>query len=256
VFVPSSIMYNAVFPSWDELHEKPCAGAMTAIISTFVPSQGFVIGTDGRQKETILPTGSIDDAQKIFFVERPGISLAYAWAGITRFSDDRSGREFSLLSSSQNVWKSLNAGSPFVTFIYYFAEAAYNLLTSELGGSDVSEFPPDSTFCKLLCVGYYHNRPYKAQVWINSRAGELLKPIVRAEEVTIEDSCTFSFPRVFGSLKPPEIQSIQHASDLIRDFIKKAVDDEQDDECRQVGGTIRVASVTPTRGCEWVEISR
>jgi hypothetical protein len=84
---------------------------MTAIVSTYVPGQGFAVGADSLRIDAKTGVVVTENARKIFLIEGHGLRLVYAWAGASSlFLGD--GQEFSFVDESANIGNAIATDKP------------------------------------------------------------------------------------------------------------------------------------------------
>jgi hypothetical protein len=228
---------------------------MTAIVSTYVPGMGFVVGADGLR--TDAKTGAVvtDKAKKIFSIESDGVHLAYAWVGgVSLFSG--SGQEFSFLEESATIGNSLAINKPesIEEYVHQFAAKMYDKLqTIRLPDGRLSnnrDALPHKEIAHVLLVGYYNGKPYRGGVSF-SQKNLLLQPPFMDEIIESPDNfAVFSGSdtvlQKFQPMAAPE--TLQEAAELIRNYIQACVDNRSNyADCATIGGRVHVATVTPKR---------
>jgi hypothetical protein len=230
---------------------------MTAIVSTYVPEQGFVIGADGLRTDANSGEIVTENATKIFSIAGNGVQLAYAWAGASSLWFGE--REFNFLKESENIRKELSVYKPesIDDYAQEFAVRMHQELRAvclpdgrlSLSGSVL----PNEDIAHVLLVGYYNGKPYRTGVRFSHKNLFLQAPF---RDEIIESPSTFhvfSGSDVILQKSQPlgEPNSLEEAANLIQRYIQSCVDNRDNfSDCSTIGGHVHVATLTAER-FEW-----
>lgn len=229
----------------------------TAIVSIRT-DEGFVIGADGLRKDL---DGSVvtETAQKIFTFRRGHLSLLYSWSGSTTLIRP-DGVSFDFLAVTKSTLSTANLYSvdSFSQFAAWFAAAIYAQLRFSFGLT----FRPSSAtteVARLLFVGYFRDKAYKAQFFVPLVNSTILEPVVEEigecfpGDLVILSGSKWVFEEFFAN-KPilSEIDKTPKALTFINKYIQTCIDhQDKDRECSNIGGHIHIAALTPD-GFQWV----
>lgn len=231
---------------------------MTAIVSTYVPEQGFVIGSDTLR--TDAKTGGIitNNARKIFSIEDDLIRLAYAWAGASSLFYG-CGQEFSFLDESEDIGKGIatNESTSIEEYTNQFARNMYERLQSIcLPDGRLSDDPNVlqlEEIAHVLLVGYYTGKPYRTGIRFSHKNLKLQSPF---RDEIIESPDTFDVLsgsslvlKQFQPMMPPK--TLEGAAELIRRYIQACIDNQNTySDCKTIGGRVCIATIT-VEGFRW-----
>jgi hypothetical protein len=229
---------------------------MTVIASAYSP-EGFVIAADGRRRnEGDLSRIVTDKAQKIFFGSHPQLSFAYAWAGRTSF-DLPSGLRFSFLTETHNCITALAECKTATTFIGYISVLS-ELLVSRLLEANNYVMPLNGSnlnqeMVRLVMVGYFEGKAMRSQIRFNHKDGWLQPEIFDITENPLDFNIFSGSELVFKELafeEPPN--SVSDAHKMVERYIRRCVEASGVlPDCKDYGGHIHIASVTPN-GQSWI----
>jgi len=234
----------------------------TAIVSVYT-SEGFVIGADGLRRDAL--TGSIvsDKARKIFFAQANKTALSYAWAGATNLCGPDGTTLFNFLEESVAVAKAFASGhaGSLVDYVQRFVRTVYERLLVANGGEefggDLQFLPKGDELTRVLFVGYFDGAPYRMESAILHEQHKLAglrfsEPIIAPVDFKVF-SGSATMLRRFGPRLNDAPNTLLEATVLTRDYIQSCKDNQGTDlECRDIGGHIHIASVTPIEGFKWV----
>jgi hypothetical protein len=230
---------------------------MTAIVSTYVLEQGFVIGSDGLRIDANSQHPITNQAKKIFLIEADGVRLAYGWAGATRllFGD---GTHFDFIDESAKIADLMLVNRPesIEAFTDNFAlEMCRQLrLRISLDGrlSENASALPKKEIAKVLFVGYYNGKPYRTGASFLHTASYLQAPyrheIIEAptRDFNIFNGSADTWEEFKTFAAQPE--SLEEASTLIRKYIQACIDNQDKyEDCKGIGGHIHIMSLTPEK---------
>jgi hypothetical protein len=232
---------------------------MTAIVSTYVPGQGFAVGADSLRIDAKTGVVVTENARKIFLIEGHGLRLVYAWAGASSlFLGD--GQEFSFVDESANIGNAIATDKPesMGQYVGQFAARIHTRLRTiclPYGRlSDNPETLPRERIASDLLVGYYNGEPYRAEVSFSHRNLLLQEPTTDALCEAPDNFAIFSGSDVilqqFQPMEAPE--SLEEAGELIRRYIQVCIDNRNKyADCATFGGRVQVATVTKDK-FEWI----
>lgn len=229
---------------------------MTAIVSTYVPELGFVIGADGLRTDANSGEIVTENATKIVSISGKGVQLACAWAGASSLWSGE--REFNFLTESESVGKELLVNKPpsIGEFAEEFALRMYKKLrTLCLPDGRLSESVlPREEVSHVLLVGYYDGIPVRTGVKFSHKNSMLQSPFIDEIIQAPDDFHVFSGSDVILQKSQPmgEPNSLAEAANLIQRYIQECVDNRNNfSDCSTIGGHVHVATITAER-FEWV----
>jgi hypothetical protein len=225
---------------------------MTAIVSLYVQNQGFVLGSDTL---SLYQNGTeTTDNRKIFSIEKPNATLAYAWAGNTCLYFD-GGQEFDFIQHSKAIADTFVTNGLFTDYVALFIEEISRRLREFAPDGRLSNNPNvfrSDQLADILLVGYFDGEPYRAKFRIRHKNSVLIKP--RCEEICKYPPSDFD---IFSGCEGPrkrfaeaggfndEPESLSVADSLIRSYIQDCIDHRhQESDCAHIGGRIQMATVT------------
>jgi hypothetical protein len=232
---------------------------MTAIVSTYVPGEGFVVGADGLRTDAQTRVTVTDKARKIFFIKGEGIRLIYAWAGATSLLGG-CGLEFNILAESAVIGAHLAANKPesIDGFVQQFAVRMYKKLkTICLPNGQLSNNPaifPSQTIARVLFVGYYDEKPYQTALRFSHKDAVLQSPFMEDLIESPDDFNVFSGSAVvLEQLQPMEApETLDDAAELIQKYLQTCIDNRANYvDCSSFGGNVQIATVT-SQDFTWV----
>ena len=229
----------------------------TAIVSTYT-DEGFVVGADGLRKDT---TGTVvsETIQKIFPFKRSILELVFGWSGSTHlFRPD--GGEFDFVKATEII---LNSVSPFSVgsfekFAAVFGEALYAQLALSFGFTFQSASSKPE-LARLLFVGYFRGKPYKAQISIPLLNSVIQPPVIEEigkcfpGDLVILSGSEWVFREFFEDKSiMRNIASPTAAMTFVTKYIQVCIDHRNSDpECAEIGGHIHLGMLSP-EGFRWV----
>jgi hypothetical protein len=224
----------------------------TGIVTMYVPPHGFVVAADGLRRDATREVISTS-AQKIFPIVSKNSVLAYAWTGNTNllFGDGRA--SINLIEESARIGGALTADT-WDAYVRKFADAIYKKLRG------VPVFLKEAE-ARVLLIGYFHGYPVRAQIFFKCPERFFKEPYLRElleGELVQSDFLVFSGSDVILEQMKPylttiELESLQDAAELSRDYLQRCIDrqDQVEAEIRgTIGGHIHIAEITP-EGFRW-----
>lgn len=225
---------------------------MTAIVSSYLP-EGFVIGADGlRQDLRDVVTGH---AQKIFPIEQTGMTCAYAWAGHSRICyTDRPHFDFS--EQSQLVIADLVKTGVWSLEEYAerFARAFNDRLLRHNGVFQIpGRGPRGNGIARILFVGYASGGAARVEFSFSCEKGITRAQMSDAKLAfgDFEFKVFSGSPIVLDGTNLEGCVSLNGCGEAIQQYIQRCSDNKVDPYCRDIGGHIHIATVTPEK-FEWI----
>lgn len=223
---------------------------MTLIATVWSP-EGFAISADGR--ELYINSGEAKDVQKIFYTPFANeTGFAWAWVGCVRVTST-SGHGYDLKEITHRVVASLPEDAYLDDPHSYFTRIANGIYY---------ELPTDLNFLhttddELIFVGHLAGKPLWAVIIFQHRKGEFFPPVVLEPEIEPRNFYAFSGSKTIcehmkktGKLFQPI--NMPEAISAVHEYAKTCVGSRANTpECRNLGGTIHVATVTKS-GFAWV----
>jgi len=139
---------------------------MTAIVSTYVPEQGFAVGADSLRIDAKTGVVVTENARKIFLIEGHGLRLVYAM-GWREFAVFGGRTRVSFVDESANIGNAIATDKPesMGQYVGQFAARIHTRLRTiclPYGRlSDNPETLPRERIASDLLVGYYNGEPYR-----------------------------------------------------------------------------------------------
>jgi hypothetical protein len=222
---------------------------MTAIVWQYIPG-GFVIGADGRRRESGSGLIETENAQKIYPIKMGDIRLAYAWSGTTIFHRT-DGVVCDLKTVTDCILQSINSArvTTFSDFIQLFNTGLHAMLLAYIGGA-VRTFEK-SEIARLLLIGYFKDEPYAVHIIVRHDGNIVLKPKIKCWSPSVHFDVFSGSKRVYEELihkivKEPS--SLGEASELVQDYILVCMKyQDVDADCANIGGHIHIGQLTPER---------
>jgi len=221
----------------------------TGIVSIYVPPHGFVIAADGMRRDATSKVITLT-AQKIFPLVTDEATLAYAWAGTTNLLREQG--PINLMEQSARIGLTLTANT-WHEYAAQFADAVYDKIR------DVPILLKDAKEARVLFVGYFRGQPVRAQIFFNCSQGFFQRPrlgeLLEAGLVP-QDFCIFSgSPTVWYQQLQPVVSapdSLREAESQAGQYLRLCIEkQDQLEECRDIGGNVHIAAVTP-QGFHWL----
>jgi hypothetical protein len=250
----------------------------TAIIRIYT-REGFVIAADGRRQND---DGTIysDSAQKIFPVEEPGRSLAYAMAGASHIPGGVGKMPFDFIIEAQETIKDFARRRP--ADLHRYAEIVSRRINSHLRDAKetgrIRKYPSaeddapagsaGTTIVQIHFVGYFEGRPSWTKVTLFHRNQVLASPMIDSPRVRpgLEIVGSGVVANLLFETEDPRFASYRRAKQ--QDMtLAEAVEDARnyvhacsdpigksvDKKCEKIGGHIHIATIKPDEGFRWVE---
>jgi len=220
---------------------------MTLIAEVWSP-EGFAVAADGRQLIP-NPPQSIDHAQKIFasrFANRT--VFAFAWAGAVSFGFG-SGRRVDFGEIAQSVMDLLPEDAYLDEPEAYFDRIARRIfceLPTDVGLSGQPE-------ADVIFAGYLDGRPLEAEIKFPHDETSFLPPIIGKLQSSSGQFNVFAGSDIVatdmhtsGLIFQPT--NLSEAVEMVSRYAQTCVDNNQViSECRNFGGHVHIATVTPER---------
>jgi hypothetical protein len=230
----------------------------TAIVSTCT-DEGFVIGADGLCKDVATGLVVTQTAQKIFPFKRSILELVFSWSGSSRlFRPD--GVTFDFAEATKTILNHIDLFSAdgFAQFVALFSEALYAQLAMSFGRVfHAASLKPE--IARLLFVGYFRGKPYKARISVPLLNSVILQPVIEEigdcfpGDLEILSGSKWVYQEFFES-KPimANINLPTGAMTFVQKYIQKCIDhQDKDPDCSNIGGHIHVGMLTPD-GFHWI----
>jgi hypothetical protein len=236
---------------------------MPTIISSVPTAEGFVIGSDGRCRGS---DGEIlrEDAQKVYPLERPGISLAYGIFGTVRIGTDATNVLFDFEREIPNAVQRIGVPKNWWDFLSLLTKELTESLNRARAGH-ASELDPERG--TTITLGGYYGRFQKLGDIRFSNGEEHSKGEPRTYQpgfsfpwgsIKLFDLLNDGDPRVSNYAYPERygLRTLQDGIQRVRNDILMHYDPElrKLDEvvCPGIGGRIQIATVTIAEGFRWV----
>lgn len=229
---------------------------MTAVVSVLT-SKGFIVGADGRESD---PKGNVlsESITKIFKTEAGNVVAVYSWAEVVRVRSFF--QYFDLRTISGDAARALEKREYSTLSEYALAFAGY---VFDLLSVWVANYRPDLTqvgpsFACLFMVGYVGGEPQTATIRFPFRDGRIQNPVVLMALSDPVDSLNlfvgsktiYSKMRTDGLLAIPA--TANEAARLVTTYLETCIAcNESVDDCRNIGGHIHVARLTPEKA-DWL----
>ena len=281
---------DAVLPDAWPVKAKLKFIPMSTAIFILYTSQGFVIAADGRQMkdegENRKPEK--DDVQKIFPIENPGRSLAYALAGTASIADKNDKIVVDFSSEIAMAAKRFARRRPQDLMLYaqtLFQPVYKLLLKSKRSGridypgheeqsSSTGFCEPGTMIANLFLFGYYEGNPVYTCVRFFHRDQTLASPTFQIDNLPLGEGRGVGSKTVWTMLhdrqdkvfskyrtelllrEPPFDATIEEASEIAKMHVLACCDPaavEYDKSCcAGIGGQIHIAKLTSCDGFEWI----
>ncbi|MGA8221668.1 MAG: hypothetical protein WB780_08435 [Candidatus Acidiferrales bacterium] len=222
---------------------------MTAIVWQYIP-EGFIIGADGRRRESGSGLIETESAQKIYSVKIGDVRLAYAWSGTTIFH-----RTDEVICDLKHVTdcilQSINPArvTAFSDFLHLFNDGLHVLLLAYIGGAVRTFEKPE--IARLLLIGYFKDEPHAAHIIVRHDGNTVLKPEIKCSFAPVRFDVFSGSKRVYEELIHKivrEPSSLREASELVQDYISACMKyQDVDADCANIGGRIHIGQLTPER---------
>lgn len=258
-----------------------CVPVASAILMMYT-SQGFLIAADGRARldKKVLS----DTTQKIFPIQEPGRSLAYAFSGMVAFTDkdDSAVILMDLRDEALKAIKSLRMSrhNGLASYAKKFADRLRDATAETQRSGRIEPFAdgdsenvPGFIAC-LFFAGHYESKPAWLTVQFIQQNQVILPPLINVlalrkgyepgvtygskevgDRVFFTDDPLFARYRVPKPHIPEEVTLVE-AADVARNYIVACSDPEamriDPEHCAGIGGHIHMATVTPKQGFEWL----
>jgi hypothetical protein len=239
-----------------------------------------MIAADGLRLKPDDPKYRKEDVQKIFCVNGPARTLAFALAGCVYTSTD-TGYVFDFAAEVGKGAKGLAAENPptlsrFTEAISEIvsaalADAVYTKLLVKYPDADAGELIEElgSTIARLFLLGYYKSRPEWTSVRFWHENQVLQPPAVFSEPAKHGLARASGSDKIFNLLrdKQPDPRFSIYYTDTSNYNLSKAIKFGEnyiracsdplaaqiDPRCATIGGRIHIATITPESGFQWVE---
>jgi hypothetical protein len=153
-----------------ELPLLDCVPMSTAIFRTYT-REGFVIAADGRRRTADGIRIVSDEVQKIFSIDEPSRSLAYAMAGAVYIPNEKGQAAFDFATEAKKAAKTLatSGAGDLTRYAEKFSRLVNNSLLSAKNSGRIAQYPttpavgldngPGGTIVHLFFIGYYAGAP-------------------------------------------------------------------------------------------------
>jgi hypothetical protein len=241
-----------------------CLNMPTAIVWFNTP-EGFVIASDGRNRDACGNIAS-DDTQKIFSVAGQGFCLAYGVAGTARIGDGQNRTVFSFPDEIPHSFAAIKGRR---SWFDYLCAVASDLETKLNAARAADGKPLDKELETWLFVGGVYGKFQKtAHIVFHHHITESDKevcphppiftfgPFGSGKVFECIDGCDERFAE-FIEPKRSAVRTvaaaIERAEKDVRAHCTPEALDTDPETCAGIGGRIQIATVTFTRGFEWVD---
>jgi hypothetical protein len=222
----------------------PNIGRVTAIAFVHTPD-GFVIGADGRQIDSVTNTIQSDTAQKIFLLEFETVRVAYAWTGTTRIEAVDQTCIYDLRESTNRLLQAadLLGRTSWADFIARFCDGLRATLPSciEAAPRDVA---------KIALIGFFNGVPCKAIIKIRYPHTLLVFDLQIQTPAQYQKQVFTGTERLYAPYKLQQPHNASEAVRFVRDYILDCIESDEAD-CNKIGGHLHIAAIT-SEGFSWV----
>ncbi len=214
--------------------------------------EGYAIGADSLRMDM---HGKIvtERAVKIYETGHPDFEGAYGFAGMTAF-EFADGRILDVLELAQAV----AAGMLSERFgsAEEYADRFCNKLTANIQTGCAGVAIPHSFQLRVMFLGHSRGQGACIQIGFPSINGYLLRPTLDKSFLNpVDRYFILSGSAVVLSEMNEQIggpQTLDEATEWVRDYITRCINNTTDPYCKNVGGKAQVATVTPDKGFSWV----
>jgi hypothetical protein len=224
---------------------------MTALASQCT-KEGFAIGADSLRMDM---HGKIvtERAVKIYETGHLDFVGAYGFAGMTAF-EFADGRILDVLESAKAVAAGLLAerfGSA-----EEYADRFCNKLAADIQAGCAGAAIPHSFRLREMFLGPSRGQGAYIEMGFPFINGYLLRPVLAESFVNpVDRYCILSGSRVVLDEMHEHVggpETLEQATEWVRDYITRCINNTTDPYCKNVGGKAQVATVTLDKGFSWV----
>jgi hypothetical protein len=222
----------------------PTISRVTAIAFVHTPD-GFVVGAEGRQINSVTNTIQSDTAQKIFPFESETIRVAYAWTGTTQVDALDQTCIYDLNESTERLLRAadLLGRTSWADFVARFCDGLRVVLPPCI------EAAPRE-IAKIALIGFFNRVPCKAIIKIRYPRSLLVFDLQIQIPAQYQKQIFTGAERVYDPYKSQQPQNIVEAIRFVRDYILDCIESEEAD-CKGMGGHLHIATVT-SEAFSWV----
>jgi hypothetical protein len=224
---------------------------MTALVSQFT-SDGFVVGADSLRCDMYGKVVT-ENAVKLYATNCPSFVGAFGFVGHTAIEYVGQRPMLNILEVANHVADDLAhvpCDGP-KEYVEDFCQDLANRIAVESIGIIL---PSHSEFMRVMFVGYHRQRPFRLQVVFPTINGALQVPRLTEMVEAPDRFCIASGSQVVWDELSQELtrpETLQDATDFVRAYITRCIENTTDPYCSTIGGHPQIATVTP-EGFNWV----
>jgi hypothetical protein len=226
---------------------------MTAIVTVQTP-EGYILAADGRQRQGAITN---DETVKIFHSSTHNSEVAWACYGLVSYpAPALNGGCLDAVESLRNVTKDKNLVAHDFSSLEEYAMKLGEFLHFALVKFSPVACYPEEYFPGVVFVGYVNGKPERAKVEIRHSGSRWVTPSLANFPAHPCGLAIGHGPEmVLHGMDNSEMlytpQSVGEGVKLAESYIEICIANNQRcDECKDIGGRIHIAAVTPS-GYEW-----
>lgn len=240
---------------------------MSTVISFLRTPEGFVIASDGRDTSSQSRAVLSDEAQKIYPIECPGIHLAYGLAGAVRIGRNEADVTFDFKLNLELIMKKVGDKKP-PNWWEYLSAVTRDLNESLCLARQISPAPFAEGLETWIFIGGFYGKHQKCAH---------LRFLHGASETEGEPfnhppgfNPPFGSPKIMELVNSEDPRFLQYATpkrervstllagiertrkDVLAHYDPEALKVDEEG-CWRIGGRVQIATITKSKGFEWVE---